>query len=217
MNQILNTNFENNNYEEDKTISYVETHIPKKVFKTQFMISIFAIFIIISFFTFYYYTLLQKEKLSANLMNNYEISKLYATSENSSESNLIIGMIQIPKLNISYPLFSKLDNALLEVSPCIFYGKMPPTPSNLCIAGHNYNNDRFFSKINLLNVNDEINIYDNIGKKFSYYVFENYEVKEDDLSPIFNYDANFSILTLITCNNFNNNRIIIKAKLETPN
>lgn len=219
MNQILNTNLENNNNNNEnyQIILHDETHISKKVFKTQFMISIFGILIIISFFSFYYYSLLKKEKLSTNLMDNYEISKLYATSDNSSESNLIIGMIEIPKLNISYPLFSKLDNSLLEISPCIADGKMPPEPSNLCIAGHNYNNDKFFSKINLLNIKDEINIYDNIGQKFSYYVFANYEVKEDDLSPIFNYDNNSCVITLITCNNFNDNRIIIKAKLETPN
>ena len=70
----------------------------------------------------------------------------------------------------------------------------------------------FFSKINLLSPNDEIFIYDNLGYKYTYIVFENYEVKEDDLSPIYNYDKNIKELTLITCNNLNNNRFVIKAK-----
>ena len=216
MNQILNTNFEKDNNNNNNNELHQSSE--KKVFKTQFIISIFAIFIIMSFFTFYYYNLLQKEKLSNNLIDKYEISKLYATSsQNTNENSLIVGLIEIPNLNISYPIFSKIDTELLKISPCIIYGKFPPTPSNLCIAGHNYNNDKFFSKINLLGYRDKINIYNNIGEKYSYNVIENYEVKENDLSPIFNYDTNSCILTLITCNNFNNNRIIIKAKLETLN
>ena len=212
MNQILYTKFENYNSKDN-----YENHLSKRVFKTQLLISIIAILIIVSLFAFYYYNLLQKEKLSNNLINNYEISKLYATpNKSSSDSNLIAGLIEIPSINLSYPIFSKLDNELLKVSPCIVYGKMPPDFSNLCIAGHNYNNDKFFSKINLLNLKSEINIYDNIGKKFTYFVYDNYEVKDNDLSPIFKYDLDSCILTLITCNNFNNNRVIIKAKLEAP-
>ena len=46
-------------------------------------------------------------------------------------------------------------------------------------------------------------------------VAKNYEVKEDDLSPISNYNHNEKTLTLITCNNLNNNRFIIKAKQKT--
>ena len=73
----------------------------------------------------------------------------------------------------------------------------------------------FFSKINLLEQGDEVFIYDNIGTKYTYIVIGNYEVKENDLSPIFNYGKNEKLLTLITCNNLNNNRFIIKAKQTT--
>ena len=42
-----------------------------------------------------------------------------------------------------------------------------------------------------------------------------YEVDETDTSPInYNY-KNVYELTLITCNNFNNNRIIVKARTES--
>ena len=85
---------------------------------------------------------------------------------------------------------------------------------NLCIAGHNYDNNSFFSKISILNINDEIYIYDNSNNKFTYYVSNIYEVKSDDFSPIYSYDKNSKLLTLITCNNLNNNRIIVKAILK---
>ena len=88
---------------------------------------------------------------------------------------------------------------------------MPDSKSNLCIAGHNYNDDRFFGKIFLLRNNDKIIIKDNSNNQFTYYVYDKYEVKEDDLSPISDNKL-FCELTLISCNNFNNNRLIIKAK-----
>ena len=89
---------------------------------------------------------------------------------------------------------------------------MPDKNSNLCIAGHNYDNDKFFSHIPSLNYDDEIIIHDNFNNSFFYTVIKNYEVKEDDLSPIYDKISNSYELTLITCNNINNNRIIIKAK-----
>ena len=73
----------------------------------------------------------------------------------------------------------------------------------------------FFSKINQLKANDEIYIYDNTGTKYTYQVQESYEVNENDLSPITNYNENEKTLTLITCNNLNNNRFIIKAIQKT--
>ena len=57
-----------------------------------------------------------------------------------------------------------------------------------------------------------INIYDNNSIKYIYYVFNKYEVDEGDLSPISDYTENTKELTLITCNNFNSKRIIVKAK-----
>ena len=73
----------------------------------------------------------------------------------------------------------------------------------------------FFSKINQLQENDEIYIYDNTGLNYTYKVIENYEVNEDDLSPIYNHNESEKTLTLITCNNINNNRFIIKAIQKT--
>lgn len=51
-----------------------------------------------------------------------------------------------------------------------------------------------------------------LGNKYIYFVYNIYEVKESDLSPIFDYEQNERTLTLVTCNNLNLNRIIVKAK-----
>ena len=93
-----------------------------------------------------------------------------------------------------------------------FCGTIPNKEGNLCIAGHNYDNSKFFSKISSLKNGDEIFIYDITGNKESYYVFEQLEVKEDDLSPLIISKDIKKQVTLITCNNLTSNRIIIKAK-----
>ena len=185
-------------------------------------IAIIIIVILIGFIVYTSYSLQNKENLSNNLIGNYNIYKLYAdvSSNNNdlvqdTQANNLFGIIEIPKINLYYPVFSNLSEDNLKVSPCKFYGDSLNDNGNICIAGHNYNNDMFFSKINLLSSNDEIFIYDNLGKKYTYIVFKNYEVKEDDLSPIYDYDKNTKELTLITCNNLNNNRFIIKAKQKT--
>ena len=204
MNQILVTSF--NNKRENK-----------KIFKVQFVISIAIIIFAICFFIYYLYSLKTSENFSKKLISNYNISTLYSSNKKNNEiqssaENSIFGIIEIPKINIYYPVFSFLSEENLKVSPCKLYGTNLNENTNICIAGHNYNNDMFFSNIDKLQNGDEIYIYNNNGFKYIYIVFGKYEVKENDLSPIYNYNKNEKTLTLITCNNLNNNRIIIKAK-----
>src|SRR5699024_4019581 len=140
----------------------------------------------------------------------------YSNSTNGTISSVynklsIIGTIQIPKLNITYPIFSGYSDDLLKISPCRFYGPLPGKAGNLCIVGHNYDNDKFFSKINTLIKNDSIIIYYNSDNAFFYFVSYIYEVKNDDFSPIYDCDKYLKQLTLVSCNNFNKKRIIVKS------
>lgn len=207
MNQILNTKLKK------------KRKLNKFFFKFQFTISILISFILICMIIYYIFTLKKKEKISNNLIGNYNIYKLYSNGsqedyveEKEQAENEIFGIIEIPKIGIRYPIFSHLNEELLKISPCKFYGESPKVNGNICIAGHNYNNSMFFSNLSLLNKNDEIYLYDNSNNKYVYTIFNLYEVKESDLSPIFDYNQSSKELTLITCNNINQNRFIIKAK-----
>lgn len=83
---------------------------------------------------------------------------------------------------------------------------------NLCIAGHNYVDNKLFSKINILKINDIVKIYDLKGNCMQYSVFEMEEVPSSDIScTIQNNDSN-RYVTLITCNNVNGLRLIVKCK-----
>lgn len=230
MNQIINIDLDKHieqskNNKNKINPSPSNKKLSKKTFNTQFFLSITAMFIISSIFAFYKISLNKKEHFSDLLIDNYSITKLYTNDNNYAENtntlspNSIIGIIEIPSLNISYPIFNELDDELLKTSPCRFHGKFPYQSNhtedfNLCIAGHNYDNDKFFSDLKNLNIDDNIILYDNSNHSFKYSVIKKYEVKPDDLSPVYETLTTSYELTLVTCNNFNGNRIIIKAKIE---
>lgn len=228
MNQILNTKLEKNNDFEEASPLFSNFPKKNKFLNFQFLVSIFAILALISYFFYHSFLLRKQEKFSNLIKNNYSISKLYSnlhqnsnTDNNNSSllsSDSILGIIKIPKLDLSYTFFSGLTDDLLKISPCRFYGDLPNDNNsdvnrNLCIAGHNYNNKQFFSQIDKLEINDNIIIIDNFNNEYNFSVIKNYEVKSDDLSPIYTTLSNNYELTLVTCNNMNNNRIIVKAIL----
>ena len=208
MNQILSTKIDTKNI------------FKRKWFKIQLYFSMLVITIIIIVVFIYINNLSKNEKLSNSLIQSYNIYKLYSSSSsytyskeyNSDSFNAIFGIIEIPKIGIYYPIFSHLNEELLKISPCKFFGESLNKNGNICIAGHNYDNSMFFSKLSILNKDDELFIFDNNGTKYIYKVTNIYEVSDSDLSPIFNYENGEKILTLVTCNNINSNRIILRAK-----
>lgn len=210
MNQILETIDKNTKKKIFSTYS--------KRFKLIFIMSLIIIFITLIFLYNNIWKIKHDTEISKVLSKNYNILKLYTNSTLSTDNtntneNYIIGKIEIPSVNISYPFFSYTNSEYLSISPCRVSGDMPPKFSNLCIAGHNYDNGIFFSNLNKLKVNDKIIIYNNSDYKYTYTIYKIYEVNENDLSPIYDYEADKNELTLITCNNLNKNRIIVKASI----
>lgn len=69
-----------------------------------------------------------------------------------------------------------------------------------------------FGKIVELQKNDKIRLVNLKGENFEYTVFDIFETDDDDFS-ILNPTKDFE-LTLLTCNNSNNKRIIVKAYMK---
>ena len=96
---------------------------------------IFSSLIVLSFSFYYFYRLSnisKSEKLSQTLINSYNVSRLYSTVQNTSSSNLnsqnnssVIGILQIDKINLKYPILSNINDYLLQIAPCRFYGPLP--------------------------------------------------------------------------------------------
>lgn len=207
MNQILQTNLDTHSNKKEKY---------SKKFKLIFIFSILFFVLTVGFFSYRTIKINNNEKLSEKLNQNYNTLKLYSQKDPfnipvGEAENELIGNINISKINLSYSFFSTLDNDSLKISPCRFHGDLPPDYSNLCIAGHNYDNDKFFSNLSDLTINDEIHL-EIQGKTYVYSVFNMYEVDETDLSPIYSYPDKIRQLTLVTCNNLNKKRLIVKAK-----
>ena len=92
---------------------------------------------------------------------------------------------------------------------------MPNEIGNLCIAGHNYVDYKFFSRLNELELGDKITIFGLNGVSKDYSIYDMYEIKSNDISITSQDTNNLRIVTLITCNNVNGKRLVVQAK-ETP-
>lgn len=133
------------------------------------------------------------------------------TAPNGKTYNTV-GTVDIPTLDVSYPILSETTDDLLKVSVCKFWGGNPNEVGNLCIAGHNYRNNRFFSKVPNLKTGDIIEITDLNNKKLKYSIYDKYTVDPRDVSCTSQLTNGKKIVTLITCTNDSKQRVVVKAK-----
>ena len=122
-----------------------------------------------------------------------------------------IGRIVIPKIGVDYPILSDTSVELLKVSVCKFHGGNPNEVGNLCIAGHNYRNNRFFSKVDTLSVGDIIEITDLSKRTIQYEIYDIHTVNENDRSDTTQYTNGRKEVTLITCTDDGEQRIIVRS------
>lgn len=130
----------------------------------------------------------------------------------SGDSYYSVGMISIPKIGLDYAIVNKTTEELLKMSPTKFWGPDPNEIGNLCIAGHNYRNNMFFSKVPQLQNGDIIEIKDLLGEIVQYSVYDKFIVRPDDTSSTSQYTDGKREITLITCTNDSVDRIIVKAR-----
>lgn len=133
------------------------------------------------------------------------------TAPNGKTYNTV-GTVDIPTLDVSYPILSETTDDLLKLSVCKFWGSNPNEVGNLCIAGHNYRNNRFFSKVPNLKTGDIIEITDLNNKKLKYSIYDKYTVDPRDVSCTSQLTNGKKIVTLITCTNDSKQRVVVKAK-----
>lgn len=124
-----------------------------------------------------------------------------------------IGVINISSINVNYPILSTYTDELLKIAPCRFHGPNPNEVGNLCIAGHNYKNSKFFSKVPNLQLGDKIEITDLSGRMLTYTVYDKFIVNPDELECTSQLTNGNKEITLITCTNDNKQRHIIKARV----
>lgn len=98
-------------------------------FKLLFYVSITFFVIIILLFSSIAYSNTKKEQESKVLTDSFNISTLYDSYVNDidklSTESFVIGIIEIEKIKINYPILSNQNAELLKISPCRFAGPIP--------------------------------------------------------------------------------------------
>ena len=183
----------------------------KIIFKVQLILSIVIIIILIIVISSNYYQNENLENISELLDENARLTKIYQT-DFKKNNEPYLGRIIIDKINLEYIVFNEYSEELLKIAPCKFFGEKLGEEGNICIAAHNYNDNSFFSRIAELKIKDEIKLLDLDGKEYKYIIYDNFETNENDFS-ILNAHKKYE-LTLLTCNNLNNKRAIIKAYMK---
>lgn len=151
-----------------------------------------------------------EQQMSQNENSNTSaIPQLYTAKDGTQYHT--IATITIPKLGITYPVLSTWNDDLLSVAPCKFHGPDPNKVGNFCIVGHNYRNDKFFSKLDTLGIRDIIQLQDMSGKIVDYAIYNKYVVEPTDLACTSQLTNGKKEITLITCYNYGKQRTIIKA------
>ena len=191
----------------------------KKRYSFQFYVSFFVIICIITYFLYKKHTENNFSKISDATNKSYSITQLYSNEINSNYTTnkaqvSIIGTIKIPKLDISYPIFSEYSDELLKISVCKFYGPEINAIGNLCIIGHNYNNGLFFGKNKRLKIGEKIYITDLEGNRVEYTIYNKYTTPESDTSYITRQTEGRTEVTLVTCDATGKNRLVVCARIE---
>ena len=134
------------------------------------------------------------------------------------KSLLVSIRIQIPKINIEYPIVAIEDpnpdetKIPLKFSIVRYWGGEVNGYGNLSIAGHNKYDGTMFGKIDKLDINDELNLTDMTKRTINYKVYSKFITDPNDVSVLENQNESEREVTLITCTNGNRKRLIVKAK-----
>lgn len=135
------------------------------------------------------------------------------TTESGSQY-ITDAIINIPSLDISYPVLKTEDNIddVLKISLVKFWGGNPNEVGNYVIAGHNYKNKKMFGKLSEMNIGDRFDLTDLKGRKLNYEVYDKSVVSPDDTACTTQRTNGKKEITLITCKNYGTQRLVIKAR-----
>ena len=125
------------------------------------------------------------------------------------------GKIEIPVIDLEYPILEKTTPSSIEQSVAIMYTENGLNqPGNTVIVGHNYRSGAFFGKNDRLKEGDKVYIKDNSGNRIKYNIYNIYETSPDDSDFIRRDTKGKREISLQTCTNNSKGRLIIWAVEE---
>lgn len=191
-----------------------------------FILSLSILVLLLGIYLYTYYNQAKNEQVSKEILLNIDFnadqinddttlkSKEQAvhTSENYQDYS-VVAILNIPKIKLEYPVLSHTSDQLLKISINKYWGPEPNEVGNFCMVGHNYKNNKFFSKIDQLTEGDRIELTDNNGRKEQYSVYTSYLVEPNDVSCTSQHTDEQKEITLITCSRNGKHRLVVKARI----
>lgn len=150
------------------------------------------------------------QSVQTQIENKKKEKEIFTTESGDTYSTDAI--LNIPSLEINYPILNKTTDELLKISLTKFWGGDPNEKGNYVIVGHNYKNKKMFGKLSNIEVGDKVELTDLNGKTLEYEVYDKYIVEPDDTSCTSQQTNGKKEITLITCTNYGTQRLVVKAK-----
>lgn len=151
----------------------------------------------------------EEETNPANVSTPAFSTEVQTTTSGTQYSTVAI--VNIPKINVNYPVLSEASDELLKIAPNKFWGPNPNEVGNFCIVAHNYRNTKFFSKVPTLENGDIVELTDLTGRTLKYAVYDKYSVDPEDVACTSQLTGGKKEVTLITCTNDSKQRVIVKC------
>ena len=189
----------------------------RKVYNFLLIILILAAIIVgIMIFNKYYKEMKNEEQLS-EVVTSIENEKEENEKKHTYKGYDVIGIIEIPKIKIKYPILSKTTEESMLVSVTKFWGPNVNEIGNITIAGHNNFSGTMFGKTKQLEKNDIIKLTDLKNNTLEYKVFDKYSIDPNDVSCVESVEKGTREVTLLTCTKGHKERLIIKAREDIKN
>lgn len=126
---------------------------------------------------------------------------------------VVVGTIQIPAIDLKYPILEKNTKKSLETSVALMYTSNGLNEvGNSVIIGHNYRNGTMFSNVKKLKKGDIIYITDTSGRKVKYTIYDIYRTSGSDGKYITRNTGGKREISLSTCTDDSKARTIVLAK-----
>jgi len=124
----------------------------------------------------------------------------------------VVGTIQIPAIDLKYPILEKLSKKSLETSVVLLYTSQGlNNVGNSVIIGHNYRNGTMFSNVKKLSNGDYIYITDGSGNKVRYTVYSIYRASGNESDYMTRNTNGKREISLSTCTDDSKARTIVLA------
>ena len=191
----------------------------KKVYNLIIAVLIVALIVVVAMIVIRYGgNYLNEKEVSASLetieeeLNKEETQQSESLPELEFKGYKIEGIIEIPKINIKYPIIYHTNEETMKVSITKFWGPQANEIGNYTVAGHNNKDGTMFGKTKYLQIGDKIKLTNLKNETIEYEIFKIYSIDPDDVSCVESVENGTREITLITCTNGHKNRLVTKAR-----